>query len=81
MKNKHEYELSKKYFLDLLTFKKKHFSVATSVYLNKEAWQGSTFFLGQYYLQEYLNLEMPHSKEFHREYLFHAEGTYLLVDE
>ena len=47
---------------------KEHLWVAASVYFNREASQGITYFLGKYYFREYLNVEIPHSKLFQGEY-------------
>ena len=53
--------------------------MADSVYLNREASQGSRCFLGKYYSRQYLNVEILHSKLFQEEYLFPEGSTYLMV--
>ena len=52
-----------------------------SVYFNRNALQGSTYFLGKYCSRKYLNLKIPHSKLFQGEYLFPRGSTYLLVNK
>ena len=70
------------YLLFKNTYLKKHFSVATSVYFNKEASQWNTYFLGKYYSQEVFNAKIPHFKLFLQgEYLFPEGSTYLLVNK
>ena len=51
-------------------FLKEHPWVVISVYFDREVSKGSTFFLGIYYSQEYLNVKIPYSKLFQREYIF-----------
>ena len=40
------------------TYLKKHLWVIVSVYFNKEALQGSTYFLGKQYSRKYLNAKI-----------------------
>ena len=60
------------------TYLKDHLSVAASIYFNRQASQWSTYFRGKYYSRNYLNVKIPHSKLFQREYLLHGGSTYLL---
>ena len=59
----------------------KELKVATSGYFNKEISQGSTYFLGRCYSQEYLNVKIPRLKLFQGEYLSPGGSTYLLVNK
>ena len=65
------------------TYLKKHLWMASSVYFNREASQGSidVYFLGKHCYQEYLNMKILHSKLFKGEYLFPWGRTYLLVNK
>ena len=44
------------------TYLKEQLCVAASVYFNREASQGTTYFLRKYYSREYLKVKIPHSK-------------------
>ena len=58
-----------------------HLWAAASLYYNREASQGSIYFLGDYYSREYLNMKILHSKLFQGEYLFPGGSIYLLVNK
>ena len=55
--------------------------MAVSVYFNIEVSQGSTYFLGKYYSQEYLKVKIPHANLFQGEYLFPEASNYLLANK
>ena len=74
LESKHKYFA---YFLGAPTYITT-FSVAASVYFNREASQWSTYFLGKYYSRKYLNVKTPHSKLSQGEYLLPGGSTYLL---
>ena len=55
--------------------------MAASVYINRKASQGRTYFLRKYYSWKYLNVKIPHSNIFQGEYLFPGGSTCLLVNK
>ena len=50
------------------------------LYFNREASQGSTYFLGKYYSREHLNVKIPNAK-LYQEYLILEGSAYLLLNK
>ena len=55
------------------THLKEHLCVVASVFFNREASQGSAYFLEKYYSWSYLNMKIPDSKL--------GGSTYLLINK
>ena len=69
------------YLLFRNTYLKEPIWVAASVYFNREASQGSTYFLGKYYSRRYVNVKIPDSNFYQGEHLFREGITYLLLNK